>query len=1241
MKTKHFYLLISMLLGIGLYAQENSNDFNPNKLMEEITSSPEVSNLGSYGDYSTNAYNGSVNISIPLHNLNFEGLQIPLNMSYNSTGVRVSQDASWVGLNWSLSSYISITRTINGADDLNTYTPNGYVFNDYQVQNPQGGNPYVAYDDIVDMHASFVDGSGANNIPLDMEADLFEVSLFGNNYKFRLTKKPLSGNIINAVVLNDNNVRISFDLLDYSFTVVDDKGFEFFFSSKEINTSFSSIPTSSGVPAPNTNDETSAISSLFNDVHKANESVITAWLLDKIVSPHSKELNFDYTAGMHFSFPDYSEYVTVQDNALATDDFGVPIVSQNTHVVTTVIENQYLNKIHGDFGEIEFVLSDRVDLFNAKALSLYSNSVNWVLQTSLGEVRISQTIPPSKPYLKLDAIEVKDFTGTPVKNIAFNHSYFNQDKIGFSDKERYLRLKLDSVAINEKVYGFEYELPNSLPTKNSSDTDFWGFYNGASNTKRVPSIGRFVTQEYAAEFDYELHHVFLEYNGANRGSNFNFGKRGILNKVTYPTGGYTSFEYESHEALVEVTQPYVVESYRSDGNIKLTNLTNEDNYRFTYQYLKKAIDPTYLLYDQVYDNSNDNLVETPVYNNQEFTVNQPTLLKVNTDLRCHTGCANDYFADQPLRVIKNINTGNEDILILYGDAPNQSGGVTSSVTKELILAPGTYKIQYKPLPYDPICDVQNPPAICTTPAIEVVSESSAYNIYVPDASSGPIDLSDYYEVFQIGGARIGAVANYLQDGSLANKSIYEYNRPNSIGDLETSGLLMDELIYFTKPYGFTTYDPRQWGTSSQLKLQSSNALRTMPSAQGSHLGYAFVKETSIDANGQTNGWKETEFINNPNLYQKMSWCRPFVETGYITGRPPVEVCVQNTAIVGTTSKNSFGYINGNIFKERIFNRAGDTLVKKSNQYKNLSGITDIEYFPRFMSVYFADASGVGDPNSPFGSDNTTYFLYNTPLYYSLKSVLEENIITEFLGETVVNEQTNSYNSTTHHLRGTISKIENNAEIQSKYYYPYDTEVFNLTGMVTLRNDNRISTPVKTESLRDGQLLGAQLTNYVRDATTFFRTLPTSVETIKGISDTSNPFETRIKYEQYGPFGKIRQVRQENGTPVSYIWGYNTMYPVAKVENASYTQIEMLSDFGNGFDLGNGGLTQAQENALRALPNAMVTTYTFKPLVGIQTMKDPRGYTITYIYDAFNLLKEVRDADNNIVTDYEYHFAAQN
>lgn len=53
-----------------------------------------------------------------------------------------------------------------------------------------------------------------------------------------------------------------------------------------------------------------------------------------------------------------------------------------------------------------------------------------------------------------------------------------------------------------------------------------------------------------------------------------------------------------------------------------------------------------------------------------------------------------------------------------------------------------------------------------------------------------------------------------------------------------------------------------------------------------------------------------------------------------------------------------------------------------------------------------------------------------------------------------------------------------------------------------------------------------------------------------------------------------------------------------------------------------------------------TTYTYKPLVGIETVTDDEGRTVTYEYDHLNRLHLIRDKDDNIIKRYRYNYAGE-
>lgn len=147
---------------------------------------------------------------------------------------------------------------------------------------------------------------------------------------------------------------------------------------------------------------------------------------------------------------------------------------------------------------------------------------------------------------KLDSVvNGYNLTGSPVvvKKWAMTYDYFNSGNTDIN----YLRLQLNQVsklspdnAIAEN-YLFNYD-PTPLPSRLSFAVDTFGYYNGQNaNTT-------FIT------------------TASNRTSSATYITAGTLNKVTYPTGGYTTFQYGINTA-VGGNQVQRVTDYDNLGNI--------------------------------------------------------------------------------------------------------------------------------------------------------------------------------------------------------------------------------------------------------------------------------------------------------------------------------------------------------------------------------------------------------------------------------------------------------------------------------------------------------------------------------------------------------------------------------------------------------------------------------------------------------------------------------------------------
>lgn len=145
---------------------------------------------------------------------------------------------------------------------------------------------------------------------------------------------------------------------------------------------------------------------------------------------------------------------------------------------------------------------------------------------------------------RLDVVEILDKENVVVKKYQFYYSYFTSPDLPYpcntSQYPTLERLKLDSLA---EISGTEAYPPHKfyyestlLPCKNSFARDHWGYYNGATtNTTLVPT---FIYTGPSGQTH--------TYQGADREANPTYTKAGSLNKITYPTGGSTVFEFENN-----------------------------------------------------------------------------------------------------------------------------------------------------------------------------------------------------------------------------------------------------------------------------------------------------------------------------------------------------------------------------------------------------------------------------------------------------------------------------------------------------------------------------------------------------------------------------------------------------------------------------------------------------------------------------------------------------------------------
>jgi len=123
---------------------------------------------------------------------------------------------------------------------------------------------------------------------------------------------------------------------------------------------------------------------------------------------------------------------------------------------------------------------------------------------------------------------------------------------------------------------------------------------------------------------------------------------------------------------------------------------------------------------------------------------------------------------------------------------------------------------------------------------------------------------------------------------------------------------------------------------------------------------------------------------------------------------------------------------------------------------------------------------------------------------------------------------------------------------------------------------------------------------------------------------------------------------ESNFPTTYLWGYGEQYPIAKIAGVTYNELmNNISGSSQSFFqfIFSRNLTpddpmylSFRNILIAAAPDAEVSTYTYKPLVGLTSIIDPREVTTYFNYDNFGKLQNIKDNSNKILSDFTYHYA---
>lgn len=381
---------------------------------------------------------------------------------------------------------------------------------------------------------------------------------------------------------------------------------------------------------------------------------------------------------------------------------------------------------------------------------------------------------------------------------------------------------------------------------------------------------------------------------------------------------------------------------------------------------------------------------------------------------------------------------------------------------------------------------------------------------------------------------------------------------------------------------------------------------------------AFVGYSKVKIHEQGNGVTEYNFTNAKEF--------PNEEIKNINSSFPT--CI-NTLHQNSSFPN-VAYIDndvkrGKLTSKNVYNSSNVLIQSQTNEYKHTIFNEEIISFQRFINNYY------DDPYYTRPQGITTNYENKLRVERNLLSKQETK---EYLdGGVVTNTKEITYDAIYPFVKQEKTKNSKSETLTTEYQYPSDWAGNPIYDKLIAQN--RISEPITSvQKLNTNTVVSAVYNEYYD---------------FNGIVQKSRIFQKKgsnqfvegddvIAYNSYDNYGNITQYTSKNGIPVAIIWGYGGQYPVLKVEGATYAEVMTKFDSGALGAINNGSITATSFDAYRPLfPNAMITSYTYKPLVGVTSITAPNGQTETYNYDASNRLKSIVNDKGEVLKTFEYNY----
>jgi YD repeat-containing protein len=705
-----------------------------------------------------------------------------------------------------------------------------------------------------------------------------------------------------------------------------------------------------------------------------------------------------------------------------------------------------------------------------------------------------------------------------------------------------------------KKHHFDYN-QTMLPPLHNFGQDKWGFYNGQYNNQTLLESQQLISGSNV--------YMVGGASGANRSVSPANAQAGILQKITYPTKGFTVFNYESNQ----------------EPGSQMANFVNHAS---AIGHFLETSTSSYLL-TQAIANSGGTIftIQIPHYGDLGYTIPIPPYVEL---------------IDQT------------------------TGGVVDSVA-------GTSAT-------DVNITTNFPLVVGHQHLLKAVAKGGdSTKIVWPQATIGTTYLVPVGTTTPVGGIRIASIQDFDSDSSLVSTETYKYGANESgTGTLLAMSFISANNVNHTGFFQMGS-DPAcgcpgliQTGL---VTTYFSNSIYPLATLNGSPVGYDTVTVYKGDGAQNTGRTMYTYALFSDSLV--------LCPVNYAQGVMPVPVT----------------WKNGEPIQESYYRKTGEnqyTLERqKLNTYNYISrargrGLSiglSIEGFG-----FDALASGHVTSGGVLWFLPSAYFYwFDCPVSSGIR-IPTQTVVNDYdpSGALVLMTDTTSYfydDSTLFMPTRMLTADSKGHSILTYTYRPLDKAKINaltpLSAGASSAIDSMVARNIISPVIQQAQYVNSSLTQLSLINYQTWNSHLIAPQNIQ-LQLAANPLETRLQYNQYDANGNPLELQKTSDVKEVYLWGYHGQYPVAKILNTTYA---VASTYITQSVLDNppdDGTLRSQLNNLRSIAGALVTTYTYKPLIGMTSVTDPQGKTSFYEYDAFGRLKDIKDLNGNMIKTYDYHYA---